>query len=112
MKIIFLLLLNISSLLAFTQKVSYHNSYWNGTENNEAMISAKNCYIRLLPNVQSAVIDSLQAGKIIKVIKPAGSDLKIKGVNVNWVDVEYTNAAGVLAKGFLWKGFLAVGFKK
>jgi hypothetical protein len=112
MKHILIFLLNISALQSFSQESSYQNYYWNGGENYEAMIAATNCYVRETPSLNGILLDSLQVGKEIKVIKSTTNDLKIKGINVSWVEIEYTNKASILSKGFLWKGFLAVGFTK
>ncbi len=112
MKHILIFLLSISALRSFSQESSYHNYYWNGGENYEAMVAATNCYIRETPSLNGILLDSLQVGKEIKVIKSTTNDLKIKGINVSWVEIEYTNKDSIVSKGFLWKGFLAVGFTK
>jgi hypothetical protein len=112
MKHILLFIFCISTLKSFSQESSSHNYYWNGTENYEALISAANCYVREKPSSNSILLDSLQVGKEIKVIKSTENDFKIKGINVSWVEIEYKNREGILSKGFLWKGFLAVGFTK
>jgi hypothetical protein len=112
MKYILVFLFSISTLHSFSQESSYHNYYWNGGENYEAMIATSNCYVRESPSLNGILLDSLQAGKEIKVIKSTTNDLKIKGINVSWVEIEYKNKSGILSKGFLWKGFLAVGFTK
>jgi hypothetical protein len=112
MKYILIFLFCISTLQSFSQESSAHNYYWNGGENYEAMIAANNCYVRENPSFTAILLDSLQVGKEIKVIKSTTNDLKIKGINVSWVEIEYKNKVGILSKGFLWKGFLAVGFTK
>ncbi len=112
MKYILLFLLSFSSLQSFSQDRSYHNAYWNGTDNYEAVIAAKNCYVRDSPSIHAFLVDSLQVGKEIKVIKSSTNDFKIKGIDVSWVEIEYKNKDSISSKGFLWKGFLAVGFTK
>lgn len=112
MKNILVFLFCISALNAFSQEAETYNYYWNNTENYEAIISATNCYVRESPSIEAVLLDSLQVGKQVTVIKSTEGNLKIKGINVSWVEIEYKNKLGTLAKGFLWKGFLGLGFTK
>ena len=99
-------------LIVLSQEKSGHNYYWNDYGAYETMVAAKNCYVREMPSIQSNLLDSLQLGKKIKVLSATENDLKIKGLNVSWVAIEYENNSGKLVQGFLWKGFLALGFSK
>lgn len=99
-------------ICSFSQERSLHNYYWNEYDSYEAIIGAKNCYVRENPSINAKLIDSLQIGKPIKVIKSTENDLEIKGLKVSWVEVEYLTSLGTITKGFLWKGFVAVGFHK
>ena len=110
-KLLFLLFILIP-FLAFSQEKSSHNYYWNDYDVHEAIVGAANCYVRELPSIQSRLLDSLQMGKKIKVLKTTDNDLKIKGLNVSWVEIEYENNSGKLTKGYLWKGFVALGYFK
>jgi hypothetical protein len=112
MKNILFALLFFVQLNTFSQERSLHNYYWNEYDSYEAIIGAKNCYVRENPSINAKLIDSLQIGKPIKVIKSTENDLEIKGLNVSWVEVEYQTSLGTITKGFLWKGFVAVGFHK
>lgn len=111
MKPVLLFLFCIAVLPSFSQD-NNHNYYWNGAVDNAAIVAVTNCYVRDNPSIAGILLDSLQMGKDIQVIKSTETDLKIKGINVSWVQIEYTNKAGVLSTGFLWKGFLALGFTK
>jgi hypothetical protein len=112
MKHLLIFLFCISVLKSFSQEAVTHNYYWNGSENYEAIISATNCYVSESPSLSAVLLDSLQVGQQVKVIKSIENNLKIKGINVSWIEIEYKNKSGILSKGFLWKGFLAVGFTK
>ena len=112
MKNILIVIVFFFQIKTFCQEKSYHNYYWNQQENYEAIIGVKNCYIRENPSINAQLLDSLQIGKPIKILKSTDNDLKIKGLNVSWVQIEYVTSLGTIAKGFLWKGFVAVGFYK
>ena len=114
MKKLLFLVLVIFPFIGISQEKSSHNYYWNDYEDYAAIIGANNCYVREKPTVQSQLLDSLQIGKNIKVLKAAdvndvNTDMQIKGLNVSWVEIEYLNNLGKQVKGFLWKGFIAVG---
>lgn len=96
-------------LSSYAQETNIHNYYFPGDDTN-AMIGVKNCYIRKAPSTTAQILDSLQIGKEIKVIKSTENGLKLKGISVSWAEIEYTNNFGVLTNGFIWKGFLAVGY--
>lgn len=112
-KIIFFLLF---TNLLFSQEIPSENYYWdfnyinkNGTE---AIIGAKNCYIREDVTTNSTLLDSLQIGSKIKVLKNTEDYLNIKGLDLSWVEIEY-NKDNKTKTGFVWKGFIALGnFKK
>lgn len=74
----------------------------------EAVIGAKNCYIRQDATSNSQLLDSLQIGTKIKVLKNTSENLNIKGLNLSWVEIEYSKN-NQIKTGFLWKGFIAVG---
>lgn len=108
-KIIFFLLF---ANLIFSQEIPSENYFWEynyNTENGiEAVIGVKNCYIRQDSTANSQLLDSLQIGNKIKVVKNTTENLNIKGLNLSWVEVEYYKN-NEIKTGFLWKGFIAVG---
>lgn len=108
-KIIFLLLF---TNLIFSQEIDSENYFWEFNYMNEngieAVIGAKNCYIRQDATSNSQLLDSLQIGDKIKVIKNTTENLNIKGLNLSWVEIEYSKN-NQIKTGFLWKGFIAVG---
>jgi hypothetical protein len=112
MKKVFLISLLLTQLQLFSQEKSSHNYYWSNEENLKAIVGVPNCYVRENPSTKSALLDSLQIGKEITVLKSTDIDYAIKGVNVSWVEIEYQNKLGVISKGYLWKGFLALGYVK
>ena len=112
MKNILIFALFFCQLNSFSQEKSGHNYYWNEYSSYEAIIGTKNCYVRENPSINSKLIDSLQIGMPIKVLKSTENDLAIKGLKVSWVEIEYQNNLGTITKGYLWKGFVAVGFVK
>jgi hypothetical protein len=112
MRKIVVLIYLFSYFISFSQEKSFHNYYWNTDDNYQAIVGVTNCYVRNNPSINAVLLDSLQLGKAIKVIKSTNNDLKIKGINVSWVEIEYTNKAGILSNGYLWKGFLAIGYSK
>ena len=112
MKNILIVALSFWQVNSFSQEKSGHNYYWNEYSSYEAIIGAKNCYVRENPSINSKLIDSLQIGKPIKVLQSTENDLAIKGLKVSWVEIEYQNNLGTITTGYLWKGFVAVGFVK
>lgn len=111
-KIIFFLLF-VNSV--FSQEIPSENFFWEFNYLNEngieAIIGAKNCYIRQEATLNSQLLDSLQIGNKIKVIKNTEENLTIKGLNLSWVEIEYLKN-NQIKTGFLWKGFIAVGSSK
>lgn len=108
-KIIFILLF---TNCIFSQEVPSENYIWfynNVNENGiEAIIGAKNCYVREEASTNSELKDSLQIGSKIKVIKYTEDYLNIKGLNLSWVEIEY-HKNNEIKTGYLWKGFIALG---
>lgn len=106
-KIIFLLLFTD---LIFSQEIASENYFWSFNYSNEtdALIGAKNCYVRQDSTANSLLLDSLQIGNKIKVLKNTTENLNIKGLNLSWVEIEYSKN-NQIKTGFLWKGFIAVG---
>jgi len=110
-KIIFFLLF---SNFIFSQEIPFENYFWEfnyGNENEtQAVIGVKNCYIREDSSSNSQLLDSLQIGNKIKIIKNTEEYLNIKGLNLSWVEIEYSKN-NQIKKGFLWKGFIAINTK-
>jgi hypothetical protein len=106
-KIIFLLLF---TNLIFSQEIASENYFWsfNYEGKTEEIIGVKNCYIRQDSTTNSQLLDSLQIGTKIKVLKNTTGNLTIKGLNLSWVEIEYSKN-NQIKTGFLWKGFIAVG---
>jgi starvation-inducible outer membrane lipoprotein len=106
-KIIFLLLF---TNLIFSQEITSENYFWsfNYEGKTDAIIGVKNCYVRQDSTTNSQLLDSLQIGDKIKVIKNTNETLNIKGLNLSWVEIEYSKN-NQIKTGFLWKGFIAVG---
>jgi len=102
----------LSQLKTVSQEKSSHNYYWSNEENSKAMVGVANCYVRENPSTKAALLDSLQMGKEITIVKSTDIDYVIKGLNVSWVEIEYQNKLGAVSKGFLWKGFIALGYVK
>ena len=112
MKYYLILSIAFFQFVGFAQEERDHNYYWNGYEQYDAKIAAANCYVRESPSINSQLLDSLQMGKSIKVLNTTEKYLKINGINVPWVEIQYQNAAGKTSSGFLWKGFTAIGFQE
>ena len=112
MKKAFIILVLLTQIRTFSQEKSSHNYYWSNEENVKAMVGVANCYVRENPSTKAALLDSLQMGKEITVVKSTDIDYAIKGLNVSWVAIEYQNKLGTISKGYLWKGFIALGYAK
>ena len=108
-KIIFFLLF---TNFIFSQEIPSENYFWeynyNAENAIEAVIGVKNCYVRQEATSNSQLLDSLQIGTKIKVVKNTSENLNIKGLNLSWVEIEYSKN-NEIKTGFLWKGFIAVG---
>lgn len=108
-KLIFFLLF---TNLLFSQEIPSENYFWyiinSNDGENEAVIAAKNCYVREETSTNSTLLDSLQIGAKIKVLKNTEEYLNIKGLNLSWVKIAYQKN-NLIKTGFLWKGFLALG---
>lgn len=107
----FILFLLFSNFI-FSQDIPSENYFWEFNYLNEngmeAVIGVKNCYIRQDASSNSQLLDSLQIGHKIKVLKNTNENLNIKGLNLSWVEIEYSKN-NQIKTGFLWKGFIAVG---
>ncbi len=112
MKLIFTSLLLLLCFHNFAQDTRNHDYFWTREDSYKAIIGANNCYVRLEPSVSTAILDSLQLGNEILVLKSTDKTLKIKGINVSWVQIQYTKKSGESKNGFLWKGFLALNYTK
>lgn len=108
MKKIFLFL--VFSNFIFSQKIPSENYFWSFQYEGktEAIIGVKNCYIREDATSNSQLLDSLQIGNKIKILKNTEEYLNIKGLNLSWIEIEYYKN-NQIKTGFLWKGFIAVG---
>lgn len=106
--ILFLLFTNF----IFSQEIPSENYFWEFNYINEngmeAVVGVKNCYVRQDASANSQLLDSLQIGHKIKVLKNTNENLNIKGLNLSWVEIEYSKN-NQIKTGYLWKGFIAVG---
>lgn len=123
----FFLFLNMKKLIfflvfynfIFSQEIPAENYFWQlvyhdhqgKEETSEAVIGVKNCYIREDASTNSTLLDSLQIGHKIKVLKDSEKYLNIKGLNLSWIEIEYQKN-NQTKKGFLWKGFIALNATK
>lgn len=107
-----ILLFLLFSNFIFSQDISSENYFWEFNYLNEngmeAVIGVKNCYVRQDSTTNSQLLDSLQIGNKIKVVKNTTENLNIKGLNLSWVEIEYSKN-NQIKTGFLWKGFIAIG---
>ncbi len=99
------------TIVTWSQNLSIDNNFFRFNDENllkeELIISAKNCYIRSEPNTNSILLDSLQLGNKVNFIKDTEIDINIKGLELSWVEVEYSKG-NQIRKGYLWKGFIAI----
>jgi len=117
-KIVFILLFLISG---FVYAQENHSMYWLYAKNlgysddnhigKEGIVGVKNCYVRDLPSTSGKLVDSLQLGKKVMVNTLTTTMQKIKGISMNWVEIQY-KSGNVTKKGYLWLGFLAIDFKE
>lgn len=112
MKKAFVILVLFAQIRTFSQEKSSHNYYWSNEENLKAMVGVANCYVRENPSTKATLLDSLQIGKEVTLVKSTDINYEINGVNVSWVAIEYQNKSGIISKGYLWRGFLALGYVK
>jgi hypothetical protein len=107
-----LLLFLLFTNFIFSQEIPSENYFWEYNYNTESeiktVIGVKNCYVRQDSTANSQLLDSLQIGHEIKVIKNTTENLNIKGLNLSWVEIEYSKN-NQIKTGFLWKGFIALG---
>jgi hypothetical protein len=108
--------LTLLSLLLMTFFESFSQGsesyiWWHIQENSEVIVAVKNCYIRSEPSINSSLVDSLQLGKKITFIKKTDQNLKLKGIDAQWVEISFKNANNETKTGFVWQGFLAIDFK-
>ncbi|MEO4006831.1 hypothetical protein [Flavobacterium sp. CAU 1735] len=76
----------------------------------EGIVGVANCYVRDVPSTSGKLVDSLQLGKRVMVKKLTQKTQKIKGIDMNWVEIQYLSGT-TTKKGYLWLGFLALDFK-
>ena len=109
MKIKLMFLFVLCQCLSYSQEEFNHSGYWP-EEKEEAIVGVKNCYIRSEPSTSGLLLDSLQIGNKVKVIKSTENLLSIKGINTNWAEIQYKGPSGDTKLGYIWKGFLALDF--
>lgn len=117
-KTFFILLFLISG---FVLAQDNHSVFWLYGKNlgygdethigKEGIVGVKNCYVRDLPSTSGKLIDSLQLGKKVMVNTLTEATQKIKGISMNWAEIQYTSENRI-KKGYLWLGFLAIDFKE
>lgn len=107
-----IILFLVFSNFIFSQDIPSENYFWElnyiNEDGIEALIGAKNCYVRQDATSNSQLLDSLQIGNKIKILKNTEEYLNIKGLNLSWIEIEYSKN-NQIKTGFLWKGFIAVG---
>jgi Bacterial SH3 domain len=105
--------LSLFLLITFFESFSQGSeSYiWKYEDNYESIVAAKNCYLRSEPSVNSTILDSLQLGKKVMVLKSTEQILKLKGIETKWVEISFKNTKNETKTGFIWIGFLALDFK-
>ncbi|MFC4816291.1 SH3 domain-containing protein [Flavobacterium sp. GCM10023249] len=109
MKIKLILFFGLCQLISYGQEDFDHSGYWPN-DSEEALIGVKNCYIRSEPSTSGLLLDSLQIGNKVRVIKSTENLLKIKGITTNWAEIQYKTPRGDSKIGYVWKGFIALGF--
>lgn len=107
-----LILFLIFTNFIFSQEIPSENYFWEYNYNTgseiKTVIGVKNCYVRQDSTANSQLLDSLQIGTKIKVLKNTTENLNIKGLNLSWVEIEYYKN-NQIKTGYLWKGFIALG---
>ncbi|MCL9804155.1 SH3 domain-containing protein [Flavobacterium amniphilum] len=109
MKIKLMFFFLLCQCLSYSQEEFNHSGYWP-QENEETIVGVKNCYIRSEPSTSGLLLDSLQMGSKVKILRTTENLQKIKGINTNWAEIQYRTSRGDLKLGYIWKGFLALGF--
>ncbi len=99
---------NHSALWLYGKNVGY--TFDDTVIEKEGIVGVANCYVRDIPSTSGKLIDSLQLGKSVVVKKLTEKTQKIKGIDMNWVEIQYMYD-GLTKKGYLWLGFLALDFK-
>lgn len=80
------------------------------TIEKEGIVGVANCYVRDMPSTSGKLVDSLQLGKRVVVKRLTQKTQKIKGIDMDWVEIQY-RSGNETKKGYLWLGFLALDFK-
>jgi hypothetical protein len=110
-KLTLLSLLLITFFESFSQGSESYFWSLHIQENSEVIIAVKNCYVRSEPSINATLVDSLQLGKKITFIKATEQSLKLKSIDVQWVEISFRNKKNEIKTGFIWQGFLALDFK-
>jgi len=105
MKYLFVLLLNIISLLAFAQTGHYHEF----KAGDQVKVFGDNVNIRATASTDAKVIVSLGIGQDVEVLLQTTEEFVLNGVTSNWYQIKFDHQ-GSSKEGFVWGGLLACYF--
>ncbi|NML59230.1 SH3 domain-containing protein [Chryseobacterium cheonjiense] len=89
---------------------TYANGVFEFEENKVQKIFTDWTRIRQSPNVDSSVLDSLQANQEVVILKKENSVLKLGERSANWYKISYQKN-GKTSEGYLWGGNLCIGYR-
>jgi hypothetical protein len=104
--ILFLLMVQFFS----AQEENYANGIFGFEENKPQKIFTNWTRIRLEPNADSNILDSLQTNQQILILKKEDAVLKLGERSSNWYKVSYQKGDQI-SEGYLWGGNLCVGYR-
>ncbi|KIC64797.1 SH3 domain-containing protein [Chryseobacterium taiwanense] len=88
----------------------YANGIFHFEDNKAQKIFTDWTRVRLDPNLNAQIVDSLQTNQQIQILKKEETILKLGERSANWYKISYQKG-GKASEGYIWGGNLCVGYR-
>lgn len=105
-----LFLLTIQFISAQEEEMVYANGVFGFEENKSQKIFTDQARVRLDPDVNALILDSLRTNQQIFILKKDEAILKLGERRANWYKISYQKGDQT-AEGYIWGGNLCVGYR-
>jgi hypothetical protein len=106
--VLFLCILQIFS--AQEEDMVYANGVFHFEDNKTQKIFTDWTRVRLNPNLDAQILDSLQANQQVLILKKEETILKLGERGANWYKISYQKGDKT-SEGYIWGGNLSVGYR-
>lgn len=106
----YFLIFSIQFFHAQDENSTYELGIFHFEENKTQKIFTQHTRVRLEPNINSEVIDSLQSNNVVLILKKEDITLKLGERSANWYKIAYQNGDKT-GEGYVWGGNLCIGYR-